>query len=244
MPYVNHIPRLRRHKPSEQAIVTLNGRDCYLGAWPAGKRKPPDGVRATYDRTIAEWLAGGRQLPASSAAQAPSMVATLAVAFVKHAEQHYRRPDGTQTSELREYKMALRPAIHLYGNVAAADFGPLAFKAVRQLMVDGYMHSKYGLEAAVSRGVVNQRSERLRRVFKWGVENELVPPAVLQGLQAVRGLQRGRTTARETEPVRPVAVAVVEETLPFLNRHLAAMVRLQLLTGARLGEACLRGSSR
>src|SRR5262249_14121149 len=48
----------------------------------------------------------------------------------------------------------------------------------------------------------------------------------------------GRTAARETAPVRPVPLDVVEATLPFLNRHLAAMVRVQLLSGARPGEVC------
>ena len=27
------IPSYRRHKPSGQAVVTLNGRDFYLGKW-------------------------------------------------------------------------------------------------------------------------------------------------------------------------------------------------------------------
>ena len=33
-----------------------------------------------------------------------------------------------------------------------------------------------------------------KRMFKWGVENELVPPSVYHGLQAVAGLKRGRAT--------------------------------------------------
>ncbi len=87
--------------------------------------------------------------------------------------------------------------------------------------------------------MVNQRISRIRRVWKWSVENELLPPPVLQGLQAVRGLQRDRTAARESEPVRPIAVALVEETLHYLSRHVAGLVRLLALTGMRCGEACL-----
>jgi hypothetical protein len=67
----------------------------------------------------------------------------------------------------------------------------------------------------------------------------LIPPTVLHGLQAVTGLQRGRTEARETEPVAPVSLAVVEQTLPHTNRHVRAMVRVQLLIGARPGEVCV-----
>src|SRR5262249_47774505 len=59
---------------------------------------------------------------------------------------------------------------------------------------------------------------------------------VLHALQAVRGLTKGRTEARETEPVRPVDPERVEAVLPFLRATVAAMVRLQRLTGMRPGE--------
>jgi integrase len=58
----------------------------------------------------------------------------------------------------------------------------------------------------------------------------------LHALQAVPGLKLGRTEARETEPVRPVSRAVVEDTLPLLRPMQADMVRLQLETGMRPGE--------
>src|SRR5262249_48603540 len=59
-------------------------------------------------------------------------------------------------------------------------------------------------ERALSRNVVNQRIDHIKRLLKWAVAEELVPPAVYQGLQAVRGLQKGRSDARETEKVKPV----------------------------------------
>src|SRR5262249_36105192 len=77
---------------------------------------------------------------------------------------------------------------------------------------------------------------RVKRVFKWAVAEELVPPAVYQGLAAVAGLQKGRTAAREAEPVEPVEPAHVVAVLPFLSRHCRAMVELQRLTGMRPGE--------
>ena len=57
-----------------------------------------------------------------------------------------------------------------------------------------------------------------------------------QGLRTLAGLRRGRTEARESEPVKPVDPAHVETTLPHLNRHTRAMVELQRLTGMRPGE--------
>jgi hypothetical protein len=82
-------PSLRRHKPSGQAVVTLGGKDHYLGPWPAGKRKPPPAAQEAYDRLIAEWLANGRRLP-QRAEECPVTVADLIVAYFRHVEQHYR----------------------------------------------------------------------------------------------------------------------------------------------------------
>jgi integrase len=78
----------------------------------------------------------------------------------------------------------------------------------------------------------------VKRLFKWGVAEELVPPAVYQSLVAVAGLERGRTLARESEPVRPIRDEDVDAALPFLNRHVAGLVEFQRLTGCRPGEAC------
>ena len=52
-------PKYRKHRASGQAVVTFDGRDCYLG--PYGTK----GSRIEYDRLVAEWLAGGRHLPKS-----------------------------------------------------------------------------------------------------------------------------------------------------------------------------------
>jgi integrase len=222
-------PSLRRHKPSSLGIVTLNGKDHYLGRWPEGQKNPPESVRAAYDQLIAEWLANGRRLqPLPSEPPVGISINELLLAFLRHAEQHYRREDGTHTSEPRDFKAALKPLKGLYGTLAVADFGPLKLKAVRQRMI----------EANLSRGVVNQRIRRIVRVFKWGVAEEIVPESVWRSLTTVRGLEKGRSPARETEPVGPVADEVVEATLPYLLPPVRAMVELQRLTGMRPGEVC------
>jgi hypothetical protein len=51
-------------------------------------------------------------------------------------------------------------------------------------------------------------------------------------------IPKGRTSAREPWPVRPVPDDVVERTLPHLPPVVADMVRFQRFTGARPGEVC------
>ena len=131
-----------------------------------------------------------------------------------------------------EYKLALRPVNFLYGNHPAKDFGPLALKAVRQLLIEGYDHPKYGKQPGLARGVINKRVNRIRRLFRWAVQNELIPGETHQlDLLALEGLRRGRSEAKESQPVMPVPRGLVEETLPILHPMVADMVLLQLETG-------------
>jgi hypothetical protein len=50
-------PSYRLHKPSGQAVVTLSGKDFYLGPWKSAAS------REAYDRLLAEWISNGRRLP-------------------------------------------------------------------------------------------------------------------------------------------------------------------------------------
>ena len=54
----SRVPKYRRHKPTGQAVVTLNGKDHYLGRWNS------KASRAAYERLVGEWLASGRTLRA------------------------------------------------------------------------------------------------------------------------------------------------------------------------------------
>jgi hypothetical protein len=51
MPRHPRIPSYRLHKPTDQAVITINGKDFYLG------RRDSPKSQAAYKRLIAEWLA-------------------------------------------------------------------------------------------------------------------------------------------------------------------------------------------
>jgi hypothetical protein len=110
-----------------------------------------------------------------------------------YAKGNYNN-DGKPTKELSGMKYAIKPVRRLYGILPVCDFGPLALKAVRQAMI----------ESDLCRTQINARINRIRRVFRWAVSEELVPPSVYEALRTVQGLRFGRTEARESEPVRPV----------------------------------------
>ena len=94
----------------------------------------------------------------------------------------------------------------------------------------------------LSRKYVNKQIEHIKRMFKWAVSEELIPVAIHQALTTVTGLRKNRTPAKESEPIKPVDDAVVEQTLPWLSNVVADMVRIQRLTGCRPGEILLHAT--
>jgi len=212
------VPSYRLHRPSGQAVVTLSGKDLYLG--PHGAKDS----RAEYDRLVMEWLSNGRHAEPEPAAPTFT-VNELLLAYWEFLDGYYVK-DGEHTSEWHLMRSALRVVRRLYGHTPAAEFGPKALKACREDFVG----------RGLCRGSVNHDVLRIKRMFRWGVANELIPASVYHALQAVDGLRRGRCDAPDGPGVGPVAEAHVEAVLPFLSRPVAAMVRLQLLTGMRPGE--------
>lgn len=210
------IPRPTHHKGTNQAVVRLCGKDFYLGRWGTAK------ASREYDRLIAEWMANGRRIP-----QQETLIEELIDAFLDHAESHYVK-NGKPTDEIACHKSILKYLYRLYGDKSTEEFGPLPFKAIRQQLI----------AAGNSRGYINLQMSRLRHVFKWGVANDLVPVDVHARLQCVTGLQKGKTVAREADPVLPVDDETIEATLPHLFRSIADMVRVHRLVGGRPTEIC------
>src|SRR5689334_3525747 len=103
----HRIPSYRKHKPSGQAVVTLNGHDHYLGTHGTAAS------REAYNRIIQEWLAAGRQLPHG---EASLTINELILAYWRTVEPTFRhRPSAGLPGELFNVKTALRLVRELYG---------------------------------------------------------------------------------------------------------------------------------
>ena len=214
------VPSYRRHKQSGQAIVTLpdgcgGRRDILLG------KHGTQASRIEYARVIAEWEASGNRLP-KSVLSTDLTLNELMLSYWEFARGYYHK-NGQPTKQLDRIKRALTPVKALYGDMLAKDFGPLALKTVREWMI----------KRDWTRGFINSCTGCIKRMFKWAVENELVPSSHYHGLQAVAGLRRGRTEARESQPIRPVEPDHVNAVLPFLTEPIRAMVQVQWLAAVR-----------
>jgi len=210
------VPSLRHHKARGLAVVTLGGRDFYCGKFgsPSSRRE--------YDRVVGEWLAAGR--PQAVGGTHWLTMAELLLRYMEFAKAYYLPP----SREIEGITLALRPLKEPYGHTIAADFGPLALRAVR----DGWVR------AGLSRRHINARVGKIRRLFKFAVSHELLPPGVLDGLRAVEPLTFGHTAAKESEPRDAVSERVFKATMPHLSPTVRAMLELMWWTGARPSEIC------
>lgn len=212
------IPSYRHNKATNRAVVTISGKDFWLGSY-----ESPESHRR-YDALIAEWISNGRRLPRAD--DEPITIAEVMASYFDHVASYYVDGDGQPTSEQSTIRGALRHLRKLYEDLPAVDFGPMQFKAVRQRMI----------ESGWCRNHINKQCSRLKSMFRWATENELVEPSIYHALQAVRGLAKGRSPAPDHEAIKPVPTEHIQAIRRHVSRQVWALIQLQLLTGARAGE--------
>jgi len=210
------------HKTWNLAFVRLNGRAVYLG-----RAHSPES-RERYHTVLAAHYAGKPIERNSRPARRASAftVAELAERWCLAMREQF----GPTHQKSYEAIHAGRDLTKHHATATATEFGPKAFKAIRDRLV----------REERSRQFVNRRMNSIRRCFRWGVAEELVPGDRIQALAAVDGLRHG--TAPEAEPRRAADPAAVEAVVRWLdsqgNRGAAALVRFLRATGCRPGEAC------
>jgi integrase len=212
------VPVMRLHKASRRAMVYVNEQFIYLGKW-----ESPE-AENEYRRILAEIWAGSPGTPTAEVT-----VADLVARFLIHAKDFYRKPSGRPTGSWERYILAVRPLVKFYGETLVSNFGPLALKAVREDMV----------RSGLARRTVNTRITLIKTMFRWGVENELVPVTVHQALLAVRILEEGKTTAPDYPPVPAVDKEIVLKTIKHCHKIVADMILVQMFGAMRPGEVCL-----
>jgi integrase len=224
----NPLPSYQHHKHSDQAFIrtTVNGarRTIYLGKFNSPESK------AEYRRITAELETRPPALVAATRKDnSPDItIHEVVAAYAEWARTHYRDPDGKPTREIEAIRWSLDPMRELYGHTPAAEFGPRALATVREKMV----------KSGLCRKIVNQRVDRIKRMFKWAASEELVPVTVHMALRTLPGLRKGRTDAHDPAPVLPVDPEHVTACLPHFTASVRTIIELLRLTGARPGEIC------
>lgn len=210
------------HKTWNLAFVRIGGRTIYLGR----AHSPESHER--YHAVLADHY-GGKPLeptPRTRRRATAFTVAELAERWcIAERDRH-----GNRHQAAYEAVYAARELSRHHATATVAEFGPKAFKAIRDRLA----------REGRSRQWTNRMMNAIRRCFRWGVGEELVPSDRLEALAAVDGLRYG--AAPEAPPRQAADPAAVEAVVRWLdaqgNHGAAALVRFLRATGCRPGEAC------
>jgi integrase len=219
MPRAKGIPSYCLHSATGQARCIVNGRSIYLGLYDSPESK------AEYERVVRKLLADRSREELKRRVEITNdlTLAELTARYLAFAIGYYVK-NGQSTTEYGNIVLAVR-TLHDKPDLAC-EFGPAKLKALRESWV----------ESGIVRPQVNKRVDRVRRMFAWAVENELVDESVLSALRSVRGLRAGRSDATEGKKVLPVDDSDVDAIRPYVATQVWTMVTLQRLTGMRSGE--------
>tara|TARA_R110002111_G_scaffold244674_1_gene306917 strand:+ start:114 stop:1361 length:1248 start_codon:yes stop_codon:yes gene_type:complete len=220
------VPAYRKRSNSNTAVLTLmdsvtkQRREYKLGVY-----NSPESLEM-YHNLIAKWEASNRCLPRivkpDEQDQTGPSVSAVCLEYIRWAKEYY------SSRETETIRSAIRILRKYHGTEPANSIGPVKLRALREVVI--------GSEYDWSRNYTNAQMSRIKRMFKWAASRELIPITTHQSISTLESLKRGRCKARETEKIGSVDPSVVAQTMPFLNHQVAAMVELQLLTGARPGE--------
>lgn len=215
MPRPKSPPRYEFHKSTGQAYTRIGGKCIYLGKHGSAES------HAKFSCLLSQWELTGEPTEKSLVT-----VSQLLLAYLKHAHQYYRK-DGRLTSEYACLLCAGRALNKHFGKTSPQEFGPRSLLALREKMID----------QGLARKTVNDHVNRVRRMFRWATECEMVRGDVYHALLAVRPLKPGRTRAKDFEPRRPVSARVFIKTRREVRSKMVRdMMVLQRYTGMRSGE--------
>lgn len=242
---------LKCDRYSQRAYVRYGGKKTYFGKW---------GSQESF-RAFAAWLrAQTPGIPRTLPAQEEITLAACVALYLGYAESYYSR-DGKTSQEFVNVRTAAQVLLRsIDDSFKAIDFGPRRLKDLQRDLAAEMTVPRQSRPAKGSIGeptadsppprpakpptlkyartTINSIVDRIRRLFRWCVSEELIPASVLTALETVSGLPKGRRLAREPQPVTAVSFYVVADTLPHVSPTVAAMVQVQALCGMRPQDVC------
>lgn len=235
------MPSLRYHI-SGQAVVSIGGRDFYLG------KRGTASSAAKYAVLIGLYQSGGLKLPddfdesvleersqllnplipasltATHQGDEPILVQHVTAAYRGHVKKRY----ANEKAESHRLNQICDELDRHFGTRAADTFGPRALQDQRQRWID----------SGNSRVYCNRLTNCIVRIYKWAVAQELIEESTWTRLKSVEPLRCGQTEAPETTPVVPVSLEHVRATAKLLSPVIKTMLRVHVATGMRPSELC------
>jgi integrase len=208
------VPSYRLHRPSGRAVVTIRGRDYYLGIFNSEES------HKQYKQLIADLLDG--RIPE----QRHKTKLTIAEAIERYTSHLVGSESRADRREVNNFKSAAR-FLEPDADRQLDEFGPKIFKGLLIRFSEQNWNCTH----------CNQQGKRIKRMLRWLVTEELYSAEKLAAVREVPGLTL--RDAAEPREVLPVSWEVVEATLPLCSLGVRGLIQFQWLTGSRPSEAIL-----
>jgi integrase len=208
------IPSYRLHKPTNQAVVTIRGRDVYLGKFgtPESKQR--------YKDEIAKMLDSKADVPIAKKGSRLTVSEAVRLFDSQTNQLNYR--------DKNHFAKAFEPLLDRWGEEPIASFGTARYDDLRQIYVSLNWNQTH----------INHQLRRVKRFLAWLVLREVYPAGKLMEIKLVKPLSR-YTLVRSPKKVVPVRDEVVTTTLPHCHLNTRGIVQFIWLTGCRPAEACM-----
>jgi len=220
-------PKYRKHSIRDKAFVVIDGKRVYL----PGRYKSAESNQA-YRAEIAALRKSRSNAKASRKKRGPPSppagptLAGLCLKYLDYAADYY---GGSLRSEYGNMRYAVKLLCGCFTDDPLAS----AFSALR------LQHFQQWLVAAGhSRAYVNQTLSKVKRLFKWGYAQEIVPESVYHSTNVTAPLKKGRTKAPEKKKKVGVTKLQFRSVLPHVSETVKTMMVFQWYTGARSGSIC------
>jgi Site-specific recombinase XerD len=235
-------PSYLLHKPSGQARVRINGKDHYLGDY--GSKESWQ----LYHQLLADEC--GTVAPALKISSKGNRISVgqLAAAYMQHTKDHY----GPKAAQVHCVRSALRPlgvetaeAEGKWHQLPVTEFTPLRLQQVleQRVLHGDRRENKTTTGDKLCRSTVNASLRILKKMFKWGVSQELVPYAIYDALTTVEGIRKGKGKLAgmisEPSKVKPAPEKDIRAAIKYAGPEIATMIQVQLLSGMRPDEVTI-----
>jgi len=218
------IPQILHHKQKNLAYIIIKGKKYYLGKY-GSKEAETKRLRVWADHLSGSLPEEEREREIVKNANIQILVSR----FLLDAKTLYQKNDRP-TSTLRAYIDSAKLIAKKYGVMPVNKFGPVRLKKIRQKLIDS---------GKLCRNTINARIGDIVRIFRWGVENELVEPKTWHQLQAIKNLRAGHPGTFDHPQVKQALIEDVLKTIESAHPVLGDMIMVQLLGGMRPQEVRL-----
>ena len=222
------LPKLGHHKSSGQARVVLSGVEHYLGPWGTAQ------AHERYAAVVRQWLADGKRPMRKdpTVVQAAMTFRSLFDQFLAQADATGRYwKNGTPTTQRSHFDRVARSLEACLGRLPISKVTEATMITWRDVLERN---------RAMTRSGINRLVAAAMQVMRWGRTRGLVPKIVWADIAVLEPLKRGEVGDRPEKgrPRRAVTAEEAEKVAACASPQIAAMIRLQSLTGMRPGEVC------